>query len=555
MAEELKNKGNKALAEKKFEEAVKYYTEAIQLDGSNHVLYSNRSAAYATMKEWNKALSDARKTVELKPDWSKGWSRVGAAQHGLLNFQEALEAYEKGLQLEPNNEQLKAAKHEVELALASPPPSEDPFGNLFQGDIWERIRGDPELNSYCHQPDFISMVTQLQQDPKNLNRFLGDKRIMKLLSVLLGINVQPASDFNQDQHAAPKHEHKAPPRKEEKKEEKKQEPPKPKLSEEQENALQEKELGAQAYKKKDFETAIQHFSKAFELDPKNILLLTNRAAAYFEKGDYEKCIEDSQKAIELGREVHADFKALARAYQRIGNAYAKQEKYAEAIEAYNKSLTEHGTEEVLNALKKTEKLKKDKEEREYYSVERSLEAKEKGNHAFKNADYPEAVKHYTEAIKRNPSDHVLYSNRAACYTNLRAFSDGMKDCEKCIQLNPRFVKGYTRKATIQFFLKEYHKCLETYQHALEIEPDNKEVEAGIQRTVQAINSGSGEDDKERAARALQDPEIQNILRDPIMRGILQEIQENPKALNEYMKDADIRSKIEKLIASGVLGTH
>ena len=107
--------------------------------------------------------------------------------------------------------------------------------------------------------------------------------------------------------------------------------------------MKEKELGAQAYKKKDFETAIQHFSKAFELDPKNILLLTNRAAAYFEKGEYDKCIEDSNKAIELGREVHADFKALARAYQRIGNAYAKQEKYAEAIEAYNKSLTEHGT--------------------------------------------------------------------------------------------------------------------------------------------------------------------------------------------------------------------
>jgi len=206
-------------------------------------------------------------------------------------------------------------------------------------------------------------------------------------------------------------------------------------------------------------------------------------------------------------------------------------------------------------LKKTEKLKKEKEDREYLSIELSLEAKEKGNKAFKEGDNPEAVKHYTEAIKRNPNDHVLYSNRAACYTNLRAFSDALKDCEKCIQLNPRFVKGYTRKATVQFFMKEYHKCLETYQQALEIEPDNKEVEAGIQRTVQAINTGAGEDDKERAARALQDPEIQNILRDPIMRSILTEIQENPKALNEYLKDADIRAKIEKLIASGVLGTR
>ncbi len=54
-----------------YELAVKLYGEAIALDSGNHVLYSNRSAAYMKMERYTEALSDAEKTIETKKDWAK----------------------------------------------------------------------------------------------------------------------------------------------------------------------------------------------------------------------------------------------------------------------------------------------------------------------------------------------------------------------------------------------------------------------------------------------------------------------------------------------------
>jgi len=69
--------GNAALSAGNHAEAIAHYTKGIEYDPTNFVLYSNRSAAYATLKEYGKALEDANKTIEVKPDWGKVTSQHG----------------------------------------------------------------------------------------------------------------------------------------------------------------------------------------------------------------------------------------------------------------------------------------------------------------------------------------------------------------------------------------------------------------------------------------------------------------------------------------------
>ena len=54
-----------------FDEAVRLYGESIKLNEDNHLLYSNRSAAYIRTKQFVEALEDGRRAATLKPDWPK----------------------------------------------------------------------------------------------------------------------------------------------------------------------------------------------------------------------------------------------------------------------------------------------------------------------------------------------------------------------------------------------------------------------------------------------------------------------------------------------------
>ncbi|KAI3633983.1 hypothetical protein MIR68_007587 [Amoeboaphelidium protococcarum] len=589
-AADLKAQGNKCFTAGNYDQAAEFFSKAIELSPNDQILYSNRSGCYTAMKDYDLALKDAEQSIKLMPSWGKAYGRKGAALIGLGKFEEAADAYSEGLKYDPSNANLKKGVEDAQQRLSQQGSAGgNPFAGMFGPDFIAKIASDPRTAPYLAQPDFMQMLNNVKNNPNSIASYLQDPRMMAVMSVLLGVNIQTAaspeeasqmagqqatSADNEDEvDAVPDLETRPAdsqdlPSDSNAKDQKPQEPsdvPQQEVNPEEEKALQLKTEAGDLYRKKQFQEAIAKYEQALELTPTDITLLNNIGASCLELAQYEKCIEVCQKAVDVGRENRADFKHIARALSRIGAAYMKQQQFGEAIKFFEKSLSEHRNPDVLNKLKQCEKLKEEDEVSKYQDPVKSEEARNRGNELFKGGKYADAVKEYSEAIKRSLKDAKGYSNRAAAYIKLMALPEGLQDCEQAIALDKTFVKAYIRKAAILFMMKEYQKCVSVCDEAIEIDEAHNEGKSRYeleQQKQKATNAmyGYGADSEsanmsqeERAKKAMQDPKVQQILADPVMRQILDQMAQDPNAARDHLQNPVIRDNIQYLAQAGIIG--
>lgn len=326
------------------------------------------------------------------------------------------------------------------------------------------------------------------------------------------------------------------------------------MAESKAGALAEKEQGNAAYKSKNFAKAIGHYEAAIGLDPTEITFRSNLAAVHFEMKNFDEVVKVCEKAIEVGRENRADFKIIAKAYNRLGNAHRKLGALEQAKFAFEKALTEHRTPDYRLSLSEVEAEMKKAKEAAYINPELSEQEKLKGNECFKKGQWADAVKFYSEAIQRNPKDPKIYSNRAACYTKLNAFDLTIKDCDTAIKMDPNFVKAYLRKANVLKAMGQAKNAMDVYNKAMELDPNSDEAKNGYRDCAIRMQSGGGggKDPEEVRQNAMNNPEVQQIMGDPAMRMILEQMQTDPKAVQEHMKNPAIMEKIMKLKDAGLI---
>lgn len=107
--------------------------------------------------------------------------------------------------------------------------------------------------------------------------------------------------------------------------------------------------------------------------------------------------------------------------------------------------------------------------------EAAMRFKDHGNKVFGNGENMKAARFYTQAIQLDPSNHVFYSNRSACFFNQGQYKTAYFDACRCIALAPQWPKGYFRKAATEQALKDIPAAKETVSNGLHAVPGNADL--------------------------------------------------------------------------------
>lgn len=95
--------------------------------------------------------------------------------------------------------------------------------------------------------------------------------------------------------------------------------------------------------------------------------------------------------------------------------------------------------------------------------------------------------------------------------------------------------------------------MDSFRQGLKVKPGDKACTLGLQQVRARVNAEASQgNQEERAREAMKDPEIQAIMADPVMRSVLADLSD-PSKMRHHMANEEVRGKIEKLVAAGIIG--
>ena len=180
--------------------------------------------------------------------------------------------------------------------------------------------------------------------------------------------------------------------------------------------------GIEAAQRGEKQQAIEHYTKAIELQPEDSDTYFRRGEAYNVAGSHDLAIQDWNKSIELNPD-------RGNAYWSRAIAHLIKGDFALAIQDYTKLIElnpDEASTYILRAIAHTHK-----------------------------GDFALAIQDYTKLIELNPDDAFAYWSRGSIHYNKGEFDLAIQDFDKALALRPDYTNSYFSRSLVWLCMSKW----------------------------------------------------------------------------------------------------
>jgi len=194
-----------------------------------------------------------------------------------------------------------------------------------------------------------------------------------------------------------------------------------------------------------FFKALADYSEAIKLNPDYALPYENRGLTYIDIGKYDEAIEDFTKALSLDPNKYSTYLSRGDAYKDKGNYNMAAADYTEAIrlkpdcaEAYNSrgsayigANNDRAIQEYNEAIKLDDKY--------------AIAYGNRGLAYSNKIEYDTALTEYNEALKINPKDEWTYYSRGNVFLKRGELEKAIDDFSMALKLNSKYSEAREKR--------------------------------------------------------------------------------------------------------------
>ncbi|MDD4454080.1 MAG: tetratricopeptide repeat protein [Candidatus Methanomethylophilaceae archaeon] len=220
-----------------------------------------------------------------------------------------------------------------------------------------------------------------------------------------------------------------------------------------------------------YDEAISCYDRALEVDPKYAYAWNGKGNALKHLGRYDEAISCYDRALEVDPKY-------AYAWYNKGNALDDLGRYDEAIACYDRALEVdpkyayawHNKGVALKHLGRYDEA--------IACYDRALEVDPKHAHAWNSKGnalndlgrYDEAIACYDRALEVDPKYASAWHNKGIALKNLGRYDEAIGCYDRALEVDPKFASAWNGKGIALDDLGRYDKAIACYDRALEVDP-------------------------------------------------------------------------------------